>query len=500
MTFYTPRNITPADQILFDSTGKAVGIQAASSSSPPVLGFDPTKHAAIDSLVSGDSFPLVTELRYATFGDSTANPGTIKATSATDQTVCDVALGTATTTLNRSSRDSLPLYYPAARYVALGGVSGESTTAMIAREAAAVSATRKSISDVVNLAPELVILRGGSINEMVGFTTATAQASIDGIFDRHMQIVDTLTSAGVRVLDEGIYGYDSNAGVVPAAADLAFIRAAIVQLNQRWAAAIAARSYAQVRFLDPSRLTHDGTGAFLAGMSDTSDGVHLTQYGLTVVAQAEAAVVRQWFGASAAKSYPGVNLLNTPAASLALYPAVTSGGSGDTPTGFALSNVNATQSALAVVQRDGRRWWQHVATPSGATPSSQVLLPFGVNTGATHAIPIVANGIYGAEFDWFVETLDGAPLPSGWWWATRVDLRNPSSGRLVLEYGASAATGSSPAGPARLQQHARFPPIQISDASAALTSSSLWRLNVNLVAGGPALRIGVSGANIVRIS
>lgn len=54
MMFYAPRNIGPADQLLFDADGNAVGIQAAGSSSQPVLGFNPTKHAAIDSLVSGE--------------------------------------------------------------------------------------------------------------------------------------------------------------------------------------------------------------------------------------------------------------------------------------------------------------------------------------------------------------------------------------------------------------------------------------------------------------
>ena len=53
MTFYAPRNLGPADQVLFDADGNAVGIQPAASSSPPVLGFNPTKHAAIDALVSG---------------------------------------------------------------------------------------------------------------------------------------------------------------------------------------------------------------------------------------------------------------------------------------------------------------------------------------------------------------------------------------------------------------------------------------------------------------
>mgnify|MGYP000210949007 CR=1 FL=1 len=53
MAFYSPRNITPADQILFDANGDPVGIQPAGSSQPPLMGFNPTKHAAIDSLVSG---------------------------------------------------------------------------------------------------------------------------------------------------------------------------------------------------------------------------------------------------------------------------------------------------------------------------------------------------------------------------------------------------------------------------------------------------------------
>jgi len=54
MDFYTPRNIGPADQVLFDAVGNAVGIQPAASSSPPVLGFNPTTHAAVSSLVSTD--------------------------------------------------------------------------------------------------------------------------------------------------------------------------------------------------------------------------------------------------------------------------------------------------------------------------------------------------------------------------------------------------------------------------------------------------------------
>ncbi len=63
MTFYAPRNIGPADQILFDSDGNAVGIQPAASSSPPVLGFNPTTHAAIESLVSGAGSLALSKVR-----------------------------------------------------------------------------------------------------------------------------------------------------------------------------------------------------------------------------------------------------------------------------------------------------------------------------------------------------------------------------------------------------------------------------------------------------
>lgn len=73
MTFYAPRNIGPADQILFDSDGNAVGIQPAASSSPPVLGFNPTKHAAIDSLVSADGISGARLPKLTALADSIAN-------------------------------------------------------------------------------------------------------------------------------------------------------------------------------------------------------------------------------------------------------------------------------------------------------------------------------------------------------------------------------------------------------------------------------------------
>ncbi len=70
MAFYIPRNISPADQILFDASGNAVGIQAAGSSSQPVLGMTPAKAAAVDSLVSGEGNFTASGYRTVLFADS----------------------------------------------------------------------------------------------------------------------------------------------------------------------------------------------------------------------------------------------------------------------------------------------------------------------------------------------------------------------------------------------------------------------------------------------
>ncbi len=54
MAFYTPRNIGPADQILFDANGDPVGIQPGGSSQPPLMGLTPTTKDAVQALVSPD--------------------------------------------------------------------------------------------------------------------------------------------------------------------------------------------------------------------------------------------------------------------------------------------------------------------------------------------------------------------------------------------------------------------------------------------------------------
>lgn len=110
MAFYAPRNIGPADQVLFDADGNAVGIQAAGSSSQPVLGFNPTKHAAIDSLVS--------EARISTW----ANRADVLAANLTSAFFTDVGVGGSYWDYVGSK------WRPSARRVMLANLTAEQTT------------------------------------------------------------------------------------------------------------------------------------------------------------------------------------------------------------------------------------------------------------------------------------------------------------------------------------------------------------------------------------
>lgn len=73
MTFYSPRNITPADQILFDANGDPVGIQPAGSSQPPLMGLTPTTKDAVQALVSEAG-----NLASADVATTTGTPGEVR--------------------------------------------------------------------------------------------------------------------------------------------------------------------------------------------------------------------------------------------------------------------------------------------------------------------------------------------------------------------------------------------------------------------------------------
>lgn len=425
----------------------------------------------------------IKELRVATFGDSTADLGSITGTDTTDQEFCTAQLTSPFTSVNRiPTKWALSMFYPAARVVAVGGIGGQTTTQMIARETLPPSSTRRSIMDVVNMLPDIVLYRGASINDMIGFTYPINQATKDALFERHMQIVYSFVSNGVRVIDEGCAGYS-------ATANQSYIRSLLVELNDRIKDALTGmESY--VRFLDPIGVTCGTDGAFLTGVS--ADGVHLNPFGQYRVAEAEAKIITDWFGESNDISYPGVNLIG----SVSQFPTTTAP-FGLFPSGFSLNATSCTRQNGAIINKHGYRWATVEAVSTGIDPSLQLILPFGVHPTGSPQIPIVYGGKYGIECRVMIETLDGSPLGTRVDITGRVDIRNSSSARLIIDI--SSTNPNTSAWPNDHFIHNLVWPIwDATEDSANLSSASAWSINF-WFNQGQNVRIGFGYPRIVRL-
>lgn len=294
------------------------------------------------------SMPFVSYVKSATFGDSTANGKNYSITaSALDQSVGNRETTGATISTNLSdSKWQLSRYYPAAAYEYNGGISGQTTQQMLDRSSAGAGATRRSMEDTAAAVGSggLIILRCG-VNDISGFTTGTAQSTVDAVVTRTLQLVTGLAAGGAYVLVEGIAGYDATGGVPPSAPNLAFIRAALLSINTQTAAGVQAMNSRKVRFMSPVGVTCDSTGAFLTNVTTTGDGTHLTNYGQTRLALAEAEQMPGWIGPSDTTAYSGTNLIAAEAA----YPSPASVSFGTVPntTQFSwLVNAGTRQNAV----------------------------------------------------------------------------------------------------------------------------------------------------------
>lgn len=238
-------------------------------------------------------------VRIATFGDSTAQVGDRVESGgidAHDVEQIDVpwpVSGTVAVFAGGFGKDSAPRFYPRCRVCFNGGIGGESTTSMLARDLAAASIGRKAITDLVASRPDVVILRAGSINDIQALTAAAStQDDIDAIYDRHVEIISRIMASGAHVIDEGIWGYSAAVG----AEDLAYRCAAIVALNDRYADLGDVFGY-KYNFLSPVGILSDETGAYLTDIS--TDGVHIVDgFGSTQIGYAEATLIESMFGPS----------------------------------------------------------------------------------------------------------------------------------------------------------------------------------------------------------
>lgn len=433
-----------------------------------------TNKAVVQALLLGrcaqDAVPV------ATFGDSTANTGTSQSPASQSFAVLTAPFpGSGATSLGPSiDKWALPLHYPKAYLVLNGGVSGETTTQMLARDQAVASATRKAITDVLNAAPAVVILRGGSINDVI------ADTAEDTTYANHVLLIERLLSGDVIVIDEGIYGYSAP---VP---QLAARQAKILSLNRRYAA--YARDFpGRVFFLSPLNLLSSATGDFLPGMCNR-DQVHLSQWGQYVLGRAEAAILTNLFGAATRPRFPGTNLVTN-----AMLANSGASGYGTVATGFAFTASSGTRQNAVIESRGGKSWQTCELLITGTAANLTCTMPYDPTV-----LGIQVGDVYGFEFDFFVEgPTEGSapPMPSAI--IGRVDTYKTAAGRVLIE-----GLVPSEYNPLLGVYQGRLVcgPLQFQEASAALTTSSTFSFGyTTAVNNGTVFKLGVSDPRVVKL-
>lgn len=429
-----------------------------------------TKRAKVYGVAAPDR---TAHVRVATFGDSTGNLGS----GNTDYgflTAPFPASG-ATSLSGEWAKFGVHQYYPPARIVGNGGISGETTTQMLARDTAAYSATRKAITDILNLSPDVVLLRAGSINDLAGTVTpANIDSVVAATYANHVEIIERLLSGGVYVIDEGIFGYSG------AAANPGTVRAALVRLNSMYKT-YAETSGRAISYLDLTDVVRDADGNYLPNVS--TDGTHLNMLGGELLSELEGDVLRALFGYPSAITYPGTNLITNP-----MLATTTDQAWGKVATGYNLVPTNASRANAKVETINGIRMQTTEFTPTAAGASVTAYLPFDPTT-----IGIVANDIFGMELYWMIEALDGGVAPTPTSIYVRGDIYKNGAGRVVFEDRSSIL---APFAKKREMRHSAMR-IQIQEPSANLTTGSIFVFLFTTNDMRP-FKLGVGGARFVK--
>lgn len=462
------------------------------------LGVTQSAQGIIGSSLAKIGYGTVPLVRVATFGDSTANfGGSSGVLSNTDQETVIFAAGLSGLTALQwglSNKITLPWFYPSARIVANGGISGETTQNMLNRESLPPSPTRRALSDVVAKKPDVLLGRFGSINDIfaLSLTTYATQAQLDAIHARHCALLNLMIASPIPlIVDEGIAGYDAFAGV---AGQKTYIRDAVCRLNKMYADYIDALNMpGRVVFLDlTGGISADSTGAFLPGVSPASDGTHDCIYGGTRRGQAEAALLTAMVGPSAPYQGRGVNLYGSRAALVV---------GGALPTGASWFQASTTQASSGIKSVNGKPMAYY--TSGAVTAPGYVLLNLSlpINGGAADPkITLAAGQKIVIECDTEILTNDGSALPAGVYPNVRADIYNSGSGRLTIDSGSTGGVTQDAAFPvAALAVHVVSSVIEIDEPSANIgASTAAWvRWNLPTFTPGFEIRVGVPRITIV---
>lgn len=234
-----------------------------------------------------------TPVLIATSGDSKANTSLTN----TDTSLVDIAFPASGATVVALNGNKLQthLHYPRARLVANGGVSGETTTQWLARDAAGAGATRKAITDILNLRADVAIVDVGA-NDFATVTSGTRAAAVATAV-ANAKIGLSRLALGCSCVIFRPQG-SNNAG----ATDLAQTRLACLEYNAAIEAFIETFGYGRMFYLESAFVNPDGS----IPAAYTYDGIHQSWTGGMIEGKAEAAILTRLYGISDRRRFDGV--------------------------------------------------------------------------------------------------------------------------------------------------------------------------------------------------
>lgn len=398
---------------------------AAPSDAPVYVGLTNEQAAATQALVSpdgifpgGGAYPAAAprhayaQVPVGTFGDSIANISTYGT-----QDLRQISSGAFASNADRMGVALNALSGGAIRVVFNGGISGETTTQMLARDAAGGSSTRKALTDAVTSGCRYLVFSAG-INDFqhsalpAGSSAATIASTVAATVSNVKALLRRAVSLGMVPIFPALLGYryeTVNFGSLPTnnAAAVATTQTALALFNAAIKAEIVAAGGLLGFFEDSGRASVvDSAGAWLAGM-DQGDGLHPSWNACRLVYAPVAQRILSQAGLSGASPlcYPdGVNLFSN-----SDFSASTSGQA----TGVnAYTQAGTVTLAKSLVEWRGQMWQEVLCTPTVLDGNGNA----GVELDLTWtASGISLNDVIGGEVSVYIDDGSGGPPPVFQW-------------------------------------------------------------------------------------
>ncbi len=405
----------------------------------------------------------VKTLRVATFGDSTAD-----ATSLKSQDVSLFQANLQGHQIIESRKYQLSFYYPAAYLVGNGGIGGETTKTILHRDVKAISTRRKSTEDIIALKPQVILFRGGSINDLPNVNSNNRDVIVNETYKNHITLVERFTNANLPVLDSGILGYAFPKGGTEVAgydkADPVQVRLALTELNKRYRA--YAKTHEKVYFIDPVGAVSNAEGEYFPEM--TEDGIHLSLLGSLAMAKKEAQAVTKIFGQSDDKAFEkgGKNI----------YP-------NDSVVGSTLFKIigSATKDVSKLI--NGKKYHFILLQTDGGI---EIKIP------ETMANALEKGKTYGVSLDVVIEKPN---KPASFKLSTRLDLKETVGG-IAERYLLENFVGELKKLDKQIAGRIKLPPFKL---NTTVNDQSHFRVYISDLSATKALKIGITRLNWVEL-